>query len=216
MTVRAEDKVERGCGYRKAGGLYLVGPPFGQVCDRLPFKIEPCPFCGHVYGFNRGLIKTTPKGIFYCKHKTERVKLASGASVTVRCMCADCPVCNPAEEVAGLMWVGKKFYTPDSFCKEAESLGVCKRIPYMPPWLKVKETRIFLAHAEAVVLMNQNGDSDEQGKLFTRAPGIFRAFIPQAVEQVLNESEATPAIVEDLEKNGIDVVTVPDNDPDHH
>src|SRR5260370_22228167 len=41
MAVEAK----RGCGYRKAGGLYLVGGGIGLPCDRLPYEIHECPCC---------------------------------------------------------------------------------------------------------------------------------------------------------------------------
>jgi len=39
-------KAKRGCGYRKIGGLYLVGNYIPVACDRLPMPIGACPVCG--------------------------------------------------------------------------------------------------------------------------------------------------------------------------
>lgn len=39
-------ETERGCGYRKVGGLYLVGQGLSRTCDLLPLWLEPCPHCG--------------------------------------------------------------------------------------------------------------------------------------------------------------------------
>ena len=35
----------RGCGFRKTGGLYLVGDNQGQPCCRLPIILHVCPAC---------------------------------------------------------------------------------------------------------------------------------------------------------------------------
>ena len=42
MAVEAK----RGCGYRKVGGLYMVGGGVGIPCDRLPFELTVCSCCG--------------------------------------------------------------------------------------------------------------------------------------------------------------------------
>ena len=39
MAVEAK----RGCGFRKVGGLYLVGGGFGIPCDRLPIRAGYLP-----------------------------------------------------------------------------------------------------------------------------------------------------------------------------
>lgn len=202
--LRKEVKVLRGCGYRKAGGLYLVGPTLSQVCDRLPFKIEVCPMCMNLHEFNRGITKTSACGIFHKEHV-----------LISKCVCEPfCIVCFPSSDVAALMWVGKQFYTPESFREEAQRLGVSKRLPYIPKWLKLGRTWVFLAHPQAVEV---NG-ADAEGKLFDRAPGVFAAFVPSRAEQIMTESEAaqlSQEYIDELDAQGIDIVTVPDGDPDH-
>ncbi len=47
MDIKISIESKRGCGYRKAGGLYLVGESFGEGCHRLPFDLTLCPLCGH-------------------------------------------------------------------------------------------------------------------------------------------------------------------------
>ena len=142
MAIRKEQKTRRGCGYRKAGGLYLVGPPFGSVCDRLAFKLVPCPVCGHEQKFNRGIMQATGIEIFHQSHDEERIsKVAKKAAAGyaddlntddiaalvkdgyIKCECPEnCPVCYPTREAAGLMWVGKGYYSPESFSREAQEM----------------------------------------------------------------------------------------------
>jgi hypothetical protein len=45
--------------------------------------------------------------------------------------------------------------------------------------------------------------------------GVFCGFIPQAIEQLIWESEATKERLAELEKRGITPVIVPDGDKDH-
>jgi len=51
---------KRGCGYRKVGGLYLVGDGIFVPCDRLPYLLETCPVCGHGIHFTRSMTEINP------------------------------------------------------------------------------------------------------------------------------------------------------------
>ena len=218
MAVKEELKVKRGCGFRKVGGLYLVGRPFGSTCDRLPFRLRPCPTCGHEHKFNRGFMQVTGMGIFRRSHNEDITASLRPGQGTLNCTCQHCPACFPSNVIAGIMWVGKKFYTPADFAQEARNFGVSKRIPYVPEWLKLGETWVFLAHPKASENWSETcpkGCPDCDGKILTLAPGIFLAFVPQRVEQIVTESEATPERVKELEEQGIEVCTVPDDDADH-
>lgn len=236
MAVRKEVKVLRECGYRKVGGLYLVGPLLSRVCDRLPYKIKSCFVCGRSFQFNRGIAQVTGQEVFYMPHTIDGI----GEGVVVEryganldhcmykhkdselagCTCdANCPVCYPQEERAALLWIDKKFYTPESFTKEAERLGVSKRLPYIPKWLKLGEAWVFLAHPEAVEIEGAPGkNGGDQGKFFAKVPGVFLAFVPQRIEKIVVEKEAehfSQEAIDKLDAQGIDIVTVPWGDPDH-
>ena len=50
MAVEAK----RGCGYRKEGGLYLVGGGLSAPCDRMPYPLDRCKTCGGGIKFTRG------------------------------------------------------------------------------------------------------------------------------------------------------------------
>lgn len=47
------------------------------------------------------------------------------------------------------MWVGRNFYpTKEDYIKEAEDLGCCKKIPYIPDNAEIGVSRIFLIHKD--------------------------------------------------------------------
>lgn len=226
MAVRKESKERRGCGFRKAGGLYLVGPPFGSVCDRLVFKLVPCDICGKKHEHNRGLSRVTGKEVFHYSHDVDLKTEAAARGeeppgFSSLCECNDeCPACNPQTETAGLMWVGRQHYPKyQDFCEEAVKLGVSKRVANIPSWFKVGETWVFLAHIECAPHTVPASTESLMPEETILVSGVFRAFVPQRIEKVMNESEAaelTDEEVQELEDQGVEVVTVPDSDPDHH
>ena len=189
-------EAKRGCGYRVVGGLYLVGGLFYGDCDRLPYPIEYCPTCGAGIKITRGFTWLDAYKMFGV-HKD----------------CFDRPACYMCfpikDQKYGLLWVGESFYTPQSFLGEALSLGVSKRIPYIPKELKFGETVILLAHNKAFYQ-----PEGEDGKPHD-FPGIFLAFIPRAVEMLVWESELTDEKLEELSKRNIIGIPVPEGDLDH-
>lgn len=200
MAVEAK----RGCGYRKVGGLYIVSDPGGFGCCSLPLELSICPCCGGGIKQARGFTWVNP-GLLFPTHE----QLKPGCHM-------GCPVANPSllGERAGLLWVGERFYpTPGAFDKEAGTLGVSKRVAALPRGFKVGETFVLLAHPKAVLREVEGGD-ELVPKLEYR-PGVFRVFRPSRVEKILNQSMATPAELERLEKAGITPIIVPDDDPDH-
>lgn len=44
-TVRTSVEGARGCGYRKAGGIYLVSGGIPRPCGKLPIPLTTCPTC---------------------------------------------------------------------------------------------------------------------------------------------------------------------------
>lgn len=208
----------RGCGYRKINGLYLCGEYIHVPCDRLPLKLETCPVCGQGIKVSRGFTEINPYGL-WGPHQA----------------CIDafrpCHVCDPKDEPAYIMLVGEKYYkTPEDFMREAETMGVSKRIPFIPKNLKLGETTVYLAHPKACevrepIALQQamsivEGDQSTQPRLLeaekkVKVLGIFCAFIPRRVEKLIWESQATPEELEGLEKRGISPVIIPDGDPDH-
>lgn len=209
----------RGCGYRKVGGIYLVGGMVFEPCDRLPFELHACPVCGGGIHFSRSYTSIEPLKLF-----------------GVHQPCGDkhsesCPVCNPPDGTHYLMGVGEQFYSVESFMKEAAQMGVSKRVAAIPKGLKVGETVIYLTHRLAVQVVKPNvlqqalaivaeAEGQRQPRLLEADEvefrhGIFTAFVPQRIEQLIWKSEATEERLADMVKRGITPVIIPDGDRDH-
>jgi len=214
MAVEAK----RGCGYRKVGGLYLVGVGLGRPCDRLPFQLpEMCPCCGAGIKQARGWTWVNGERLLGGDHYQNAANVPPEPPLL--CPEDTCAVCRPGEflgEQCGLLWVGRQHYTPGSFVREALDLGVSKRISQVPKGLEVGRTWVLLAHPDAVPPEGKVEFGQDPDTLPKPKPGIFYAFKPQAVEMIVTESEAEDAgKMGKLEKRGIRPVVVPDEDPDH-
>lgn len=131
---------KRGCGFRKQGGLYLCGDGLAVVCIKLPIPLHVCPVCGEGIRFSRGWKWVNPTQL-------------TGGICTPEKIPEYCKVprqCPFNEYLAGLMWIGGKFYTPESFTKETNEMGVSKRISSIPKGLELGKTWILVAHKKAV------------------------------------------------------------------
>ncbi len=183
----------RGCGYRKAGGLYIVGGGMGADCCKLPLALTVCPTCAQGVKQTRGWTWIDPRPWL------EGECRQSGYFA--------CPAAFPARlgERVGLLWIGRQFYpTPGTFLHEAKNHGVSRRIAAVPRGFKLGEHWVFLAHPEAMVT--------DDGRM----PGIFSIFKPTAFEKIITETQAKAAdLIADLNKRQITPVIVPDDDPDH-
>ena len=125
------------------------------------------------------------------------------------------------------------------FAQEARIAGISKRIAFVPKAMVVGKTVVYLAHHKAcevreepttqIHMANYEDRGDEKLELtqtrlldaetVKKATGIFTAFIPQRIVQIVKESAlegpAGDKLREDLAKRGITPVPVPDDDPDH-
>lgn len=214
----------RGCGYRKVGGLYVVGEGIQASCDRLPYELKICPTCGGGVKFSRGW-----SWINWLKYAGVHAEEPLDHLVDIRqnCRCQPgCPVCNPYQhpQPYGLLWVGESNYTPENFTAEAMAMGVSKRIPCSgklptgPHQLKLGKTWILLAHIKAGGTRQEEVE-DKDGNTFLKTvgiPGVFYAFRPTRLEYLIWEKEAAPEYIEDLEKRNITPVIIPDDDVDHN
>lgn len=201
----------RGCGYRKVGGVYLVAPPFGYACDRLPILAERCPCCDEGLKQGRGWT-----WINVAKFVGDDHTWSDGAA---ECTCAPaCPLCHNVKKMgrAGLIWIGAQFYpTIEHFQAEAKSQGISRRIGAIPRNFKLGETWVLLGHPKGTLVEVPA----EEGEMFTKqkwVPAIFSVFKPVRIEQLFNESDRGTEAVDKAEKRDITPIFVPDNDPDHH
>lgn len=117
----------RHCGFRKCGGLYLVGDLSGAV------PVEYLPTCID-YPFTRAATWAEPK------------RLLQGVP--------EGKTTAKEQERILLMWVGSAHYTPESFMEEAGRMGVSKRISAIPEDAK-KGDVVALAHPAAMVAWAQ-------------------------------------------------------------
>lgn len=217
---------ERGCGFRKIGGLYLEGEYIPVECDRLPLALEVCPVCGGGIKVGRGYTEINPFRLWGIHHP-----------------CSDkirpCHVCDPPDAPGFIMLVGERYYpTPGDFAREAQLLGISKRIAQVPKHLVVGESIVYLAHRKAAIRRTApelvhavpdgsagwGEDAPPEPRLIDaekveKVTGIFAAFIPHRIVQIVKESDlegpAGEKLREDLAKRGITPVGVPGDDPDH-
>jgi hypothetical protein len=207
----------RGCGYRKVNALYLCGEFISMPCDRMPFPLTTCPVCGQGIKVSRGFTQVNPYQLW-------------GIHDNCQDAFRPCFLCDPKDEPAYIMLVGEKYYSPESFLDEATRMGISKRIPFIPKGLELGKTIIYLAHPKACevkvaaavqqAMSILEGSETQQPKLVEtdrveKKIGIFAAFIPQRVDKLIWESEATPEELEKLERRGISPVIIPDGDKDH-
>jgi hypothetical protein len=207
---------KRGCGYRKIGGLYLVSDPGFQIeCDGLPLELQRCECCGFEPPFSRNLQKIQAEYILQAEHKKH--------GISYPCKCPRvCPICYPINgepKTFGLMFVGSQSYTPETFIKEAFSMGVSKRIPEIPSWLKLGETWVFLAHQKVPKVSLEELKTDG---MHLKEPeymsAIFYGFKPQRIEMPVWKGDLTDAELLKLEEKGITPVLLdptPENKKKH-
>jgi hypothetical protein len=212
--VRVSVEHARGCGFRKKGGLYLVCSGPGRACGKLPLVLKVCPTCGAGIKPARGWTWVDPEALF-----RERVCLAQDD-------CGGCPIATTerlkAMGRAGMIWVGEKFYsTPAAFVKEADAQGISRRIAAVPQGFKAGSTWVLLAHRVAVWEGHEGEPLPNVGqrpRAWLRTPepvpAVFRMFLPERVEQVVDETVTdedaaallkrgiTPVIVRRVDENG--------------
>ena len=212
MAVEAR----RGCGYRKVGGLYLVGTGRGIACDRLPIALEVCPCCGQGIKQTRGWTWVDVAALVGGPHEiTKERPLLNGKGGVVDSEACDCPricpLCHHPESIgrAGLLWVGTQFYpTIEHFESEAATLGVSRRLITLPRGFEIGKTWVLFAHPRGII----KATGDLAAKY---VPAIFRVWKPEAVERIFKESDRGSEAAAADEKRGIRPVFVPDNDKDH-
>lgn len=160
----------RGCGWKKEGGLYLISGGLGSDCCKLPIRLEVCPTCGHGIKPSRGWTWIAP--IDWLGDKKDR-----------DANCQRCPLGESnlliedqhgvEKARMGLLWIGGSFYTPCSWVRESEQMGVSRRISAIPKDFVLGETWIAVAHREFWT----EGDQ--------KIPAIFHLFKPTAIQYIV-------------------------------
>lgn len=198
----------RGCGLRVIGKLYVRSGNEGISCDRLNITLQECQFCGYVPSFFRGYRKIYPKILLGGNHKN----------------CEDevqpCPICQPEdfpfEADSFIMYVGKKYYTPQSFIQEAQRLGVSKAISNIPNGMVAGKSWIFLAYQQ--LSEEELGTTFQEGTVKTiKKDAIFYAFKVKAFEVLITEEQnCDEELLKCLAEHGITPVVVPHKYTDFH
>lgn len=190
-NIELRIEAERGCGFRKPGGLYLIADGPSAACGKLPIPLDVCPCCGNGIKPTRGWTWVNGTALAASKVCDLAPSLHNPES-----SCAGCPLAQPMGRV-GLLWIGEKFYaTPGDFLKEAGVQGISRRISAVPRDFKVSETWVWLAHRKCI-----------PGPDGTFTPGVFRIFKPQRIEYVVKGTE-TDEEIKRLVERGITPVKV--------
>lgn len=217
---------KRGCGYRKVGGLYLVGGGIGVPCDRLPLALDICPCCGGGIKQTRSWTWVNVGMLVQGPHMKKVHGPHGGDTIGIPCKEArdqSCTFCAAPELMgrAGLLWIGEQFYsTPFDFVAEGAAQGFSRRIGTMPRNFEPGKTWVLLAHPKAVPT-EVPVDTQEllPGAVPTTEvvmkPGVFYVWRPEHLEKICKESTRGTVEIAALEKRGIVPVFVPDDDPDH-
>jgi hypothetical protein len=189
-AVVVKFRTPRGCGFRKAGGLYLCGHGVSRECDRGFLIIKACPVCGERPRFTRGIAKIDFVQLFG-EHKPPLGQCKDPPN---------CVVCHPRSDMNHyLMWVGRD-YTMTSFVNEATAMGVSKRIAKIPSDFVVGRDWVYLARKS--VKAKTLGIKLEGKKRVVDV--IFYAFKPLTIEYILkNEDLDNEKKIKDLVSRGI-------------
>ena len=181
METRVEKK--RGCGYRKEGGLYLVGSGHAEPCGRLPILLDcpPCIRCGWKGPRPSRSYQWVPSK-YFLNHADE-------CTATKR-RCRSCPL--SAEDLGDVLWlsIGACYYPgPADFLAEAKTRGISRRVPRVPKGFK-RRSWVWLAHSRVRPVLADNGEQaiDDQGRPRWYA-GVFYVFRATAIEYIVRETD---------------------------
>ncbi len=215
VPVLVEDV--RGCGFRKAGGLYIISGQLSAACCLLPVACTTCPCCGTGLPArqSRGWTWIDPQPFLSTKDRLCQVADDWPQP------CALSEMADGEHGQVGLLWIGEKFYpTPEDFNREGAAQGVSRRLPggrdglTLPKGFKVGETWVLCGHAKAIrdasvddairrkraelieVRMGAEGDLAAIEREIVELEdemhkaGIFTAFRPHEIQRVITPEEA--------------------------
>lgn len=192
--VQTRTEGARGCGWRTAGGLYLVAPGGGTPCGLMPIPLDRCPTCDAGIKISRGWTWVDPEPLL-----AQRISEGGPCPLNTDTTCAECSVemfSRGYVGKVGLLWVGEKFYdTPGKFLEEADRMGICRRIKSVPHDFVLGETWIWLAHRCCI-------PTEDEWQA-----GVFRIFKPEAIEYIVTGKE-TEEELERMVERGITPVKI--------
>lgn len=198
MNIQTVVEKRRGCGYRVPGGIYLRTDGMGRACGALPIELTVCPTCHHGIKPARGWTWINIAELAAVRGCHLEQDLEQG--------CGNCPIADAKIQMAGLLWVGEKFYkTPGAFAQESAEMGISRRITMVPRDFKLGETWVALAHRKAIPIADEGESGMTKEQEFK--PGIFHIFMPTRMEYVVKSDDSDEEL-EKLEKRGFTLVKV--------
>jgi hypothetical protein len=193
--IHIAKEAKRGCGFRVPGGLYMVSDGPSLTCGRLPIPLTVCGTCGHGWKPSRG----------WTWVDADALLSDAPACTNAGRKCKTCPF-GVMEQAglgkAGLLWVGESFYaTPGHFNREADRLGISRRVHAIPREFVLGETYVLLAHRKAIM------QPVRMGRELSFTPGIFRIFKPKRLEIIVTGKE-DHRVIDGYIKRGLTPVLV--------
>lgn len=213
------DEEERGCGFRKPGGTYMMAGGPMAPCGKLPLEVTVCPCCSQGIKPARGFTWINAQRLF------DGVECDDGHGPLGGSHGCICVLDDPPEK-AGLVWIGGSHYpTPEAFLDEARTQGVSRRIPAVPQGFEVGKTWVLFAHREAITKYCSHPTIEREAQGFQASmlsaeeiakcpdcdngirttPGIIGAFLPDRIEYVVRD-EDTPYQLDRKVKQGLTLV----------
>jgi hypothetical protein len=208
IQVQTRSESRRGCGFRKPGGIYLIGPPEGRPCCKLPFPLTVCPTCGSGIHVSRSWTWVDADKLFDIIDDDHNHLSGCLQPPEIR-LFNPCPLASHIGK-AGLLWIGEAYYkTPEGFLLEARNMGISRRIPAVPKGFKLGETWVLLAHRKGIQKEEpiDSGLLGGTGTQVSWTPAIFSIFKPTAMEYVIKGGE-TEEELERLVKRGLTPVEI--------
>ena len=238
--VKTVHDERRGCGWRQPGGLYVrSGGHSAMGCKRMPYPLETCPVCSGGIKPSRSWtwldvpqlllagsgIKTRQEQCSYCRGSGRFLEAGPCLSCdrgtltrSTACShgnCSVCPMGGGAEPKTGLLWIGDKFYSPQSFLDESHQMGVSRRLPNVPNDFVAGRTWVLCAHRKGITEpcpdkspFPHPGDCPGcEGTGKHHVPAIFAAFKSETIEYVVKGTETKEELLS-MHRRGIQPVYV--------
>lgn len=217
--------IERGCGWRKEGGMYLISGQMKKECGRFPMEMTVCPTCSQGVKPSRGFSWIQPIDLVehnypgdvlrqscdYCRGKgkileaddfetcfeCEGVGQKASFNPCAKSEPGQCSSCPMGFPIwrAGLIWVGGKFYKRPEDFTQESLAQGISRRITAIP-------KDFELNKTWVFLAHRN--TSIKGE---RRPGIFGAIKPKRIEYVIKGTE-TQEEIEKMIDRGITPVKV--------